>query len=60
MVGSPTHDSHDVAAQALLALQGVLTEPGRRGGNHSREYALTEDCQLFLYAQSLTMAARTT
>ena len=30
--GSPRQDSHDVAAQALLALQGAMTGPGRRGG----------------------------
>ena len=30
--GSPGQDAHDVAAQALLAWQGVMTETGRRGG----------------------------
>ena len=30
--GSPRQDAHDVAAQALLAWQGVMTGPGHRGG----------------------------
>ena len=59
MVGSPTQDAHDVAAQALLALQGVMAGPGRRGGLSHVVFSIVASANVgcsFIIAHNQTVA----
>ena len=59
MVNSPTQDAYEVAAQALLALQGGMTGPGRRGGLSHVVFSIVASANVgcsFIIAHNQTVA----